>query len=166
MNHTGRVAAQAGFGFFHGGHTTNFYLDRDLVLEMSGIAPELTHANDTPLAAEHWPAHPDGPAIVTAHDRDIALQPDFLSLLFVALPTGYQTLSMNEYAAILHATISASDGPAINFDFDEHYCSYFKEHASQWQLWLADPLKEQFHAAGEKLRITLPPGLGKRSWKP
>jgi hypothetical protein len=93
-NHTGRIAAQAGLGLFQAGTTFNFYLDRDLVLDMAGVTAGASHSYDRPLQAESWPAHPDGPLMVTAHDRDIALQPDFLDRFFQSLPSEYKTLSM------------------------------------------------------------------------
>ena len=126
VNHTGRLAAQAGFGLFHGGHTENFYLDRDLVIDMTGIAPERTHEHDAALAAEKWPAHPDGPVVLTVHDRDVALQPDFVERLFAALPEGYKTIGMNQYVAILHAKISYAEETGVTFDFDDHYCRFFR----------------------------------------
>ena len=38
--------------------------------------------------------------MVTAHDRDIALQPDFLDRFFQSVPSEYKTLSMNQYVAL------------------------------------------------------------------
>ena len=157
-NHTGRLAAQAGFGLFHAGHTTNFYLDRDLVIDMAGIAPEAAHEHDARLAADKWPAHPDGPVVLTVHDRDVALQPDFVDRLFADLPAGYTTMGMNQYVAILHAKIGYSEAGRVTFDFDEHYCRFFKDHPSAWRLWMADPSRES-------VAIDLAPGLGTRTWK-
>ena len=100
FNHTGRIAAQAGFGLFHAEPDFYYYLDKDRVLDMSGIAPQVGTTSYDRLAdlhPERWPLHPDGPAMLLFHDRDIALQPDFVERLFAALPPAYQTLSLNEY---------------------------------------------------------------------
>jgi len=76
---------------------------------------------------------------VTAHDRDIALQSDFLDGLFQQLPSNYETLSMNQYIAVLHTGIEALAGGEwrLAFHLEEPYCAYLKNHSSSWQLWLA-----------------------------
>ena len=188
VNHTGRIAAQAGLGLFQAGTTFNFYLDRDLVLDMAGVTAGASHSYDRPLQAENWPAHPDGPLMVTAHDRDIAFQPDFLDRFFQSLPAEYKTLSMNQYVAILHTRIEAAagDGWQFAFHFDEPYCDYFKDHASSWRLWLADSLWDELKSAREAsvsvdekgparlkateaqrqpVRIEIPAGGGGHVWK-
>jgi hypothetical protein len=149
-NHTGRLAAQADFGIFHT-KSKFFYLDRDLVLDMSGIGPEVGHGYDRPLRADLWPPHPDGPACLTVHDRDLAFQADFLDRLFAALPAGTETLSLNRYVAILHTRItsSSSDGWGFEFEFPAGYGVYFARHASGWRLWLSDTLRERLKAASE-----------------
>jgi len=186
-NHTGRVAARAGFGIFHvKGHF--FYLDRDLVLDMAGIGPEVGHGYDQSLEAAKWPEHPDGPVFMTVHDRDLALQPDFIGRLFASLPEGMETLSMNRYVGILHTRISSkgADGWELAFEFPEDYGLYFKNHASRWRAWLADPLRDNLKALGalrvgidgkpstkltaadlngETLDLDLPEGLGQHTWK-
>ena len=145
VNHTGRIAAQAGFGLFEAGTEFNFYLDRDMVLDMAGAIAGANHGHEQALNAQHWPAHPDGPIMVTAHDRDIALQPDFLDRLFDQLPPAYETLDMNQYIAVLHTVIEslAGDDWRFGFHFEEPYCAYFKKHSSSWQLWLAGRLRQQ-----------------------
>ncbi len=188
VNHTGRLAAVAGFGLFHAEPFFQFYLDRDLVLDMTGIAPEVEARYDRPLHAERWPAHPDGPVMMTFHDRDIALQPDFIDRLFAALPARLETLSLNEYIGTLHARIGSSDETAwqLNFNFDEPYCAYFGSHSSSWKLWLSDAVREEMASMeylkvsvdGKKpstvrfadflrdsLVIELPAGLGRHVWK-
>ncbi|HEV2382178.1 MAG TPA: aldo/keto reductase [Terriglobia bacterium] len=148
FNNTGRLAAQAGFGLFHPEPDSYFYLDRDLALDMIGIAPQVgTTSYDrlSELHPERWLAHPDGPAMLLFHDRDIALQPDFVERLLTALPASYQTLSVNKYIGILHAQITslATDSWQFTFDFDPHYCAYFERHSSSWKLWLSDPFREK-----------------------
>jgi hypothetical protein len=65
-----------------------FYVYRDIVLDMASTIADESHSHDRALNAQNWPAHPDGPMMVTAHDRDIAAQPDFLDRLFEQLPRG------------------------------------------------------------------------------
>jgi hypothetical protein len=155
---------------------------------MAGIGPEVGASYDRPLQAERWPAHPDGPVILTFHDRDFALQPGFLDRLFAALPAGIETLSLNQYIGFLHTRIdsSAAKGWQLTFNFDEPYCAYFENHSSSWRLWLADPLLEKLRAMPEvnisidkgspakmkaagwlrqPLVIDIPAGVGRHVWK-
>jgi hypothetical protein len=191
FNHTGRLAAQAGFGLFHAEPDFYYYLDPDLVLDMTGIAPQVGTTSYERLAELHperWPAHPDGPAMLLFHDRDIALQPDFVERLLTILSPPYQTLSLNEYIAILHAQIDSSDadGWQLTFGLDGHYCAYFERHPSSWRLWLSDSFGERLKTL-ENVQISvdnrtplrikaadflsgtptidLPPGLGTHVWK-
>ena len=188
VNHTGRVAAQAGFGLFQAGTEFNFYLDRDLVLDMAGVIAGAGHSHEQALNAQHWPAHSDGPIMLTAHDRDIALQPNFLDRLFEQLPRGYETLSMNQYIAVLHTGIESLAGGEwqLAFQFNDPYCDYFKKHSSSWQLWLAGRLAQQLkstaiievsvdgapparlqtrEALQQPLRIEIPSGAENHIWK-
>jgi len=159
-----------------------------MVLDMAGAIAGAGHGHEQPLNAQNWPAHPDGPIMVTAHDRDIALQPDFLNKLFEQLPAGYETLGMNQYIAALHTGIESMTGGEwrLAFHFDEPYCDYFKKHSSSWQLWFAGRLQQQLKTArfvevsadeappvrvpaGEalrqSLRIEIPPGARDHVWK-
>ncbi len=188
INHTARLAAQAGFGLFHAEPRFYYCLDRDLVLDMTGIAPEEGAGYDRPLHAEQWPSHPDGPVMLVFHDRDLALQPGFLDRLFAALPADYKTLSTNRYIGLLHTRIDseAAGGWQLTFNFDEAYCAYFGKHPSSWRLWLSDPLLRKLKTvqnlnvsvdrrtptklpaaelARGTLAIDLPPGLGSHVWK-
>jgi hypothetical protein len=191
FNNTGRVAAQAGFGLFHAEPDFYYYLDKDLVLDMIGIAPQVgTTSYDRldELHPERWPAHPDGLAMLLFHDRDIALQPEFVERLFAALPPAYETLSVNEYIGILHTEIDSSAAGAwqLTFGFDPRYCAYFETHPSSWHLWLSDSFGEKLKIlqdlqisvdgrtiqrtkAADFLRgtitIDLPAGLGTHAWK-
>jgi hypothetical protein len=188
VNHTGRIAAQAGFGLFEAGTEFNFYLDRDMVLDMAGAIAGAGHAHEQALNAQNWPAHPDGPIMLTAHDRDIALQSDFLDRLFQQLPPNYETLSMNQYTAVLHTGIEALAGGEWRFAFhlEEPYGAYFKKHSSSWQLWLAGRTQQQLKTAPfvdvsvdeappvrvqasevmrQPLRIEIPSGARDHVWK-
>jgi len=149
VNHTGRIAAKAGFGLFEAGTEFNFYLDREMVLDMAGAIAGAGHAHEQALNAQNWPPHTDGPIMVTAHDRDIALQPDFLHRLFDQLPPSYETLGMNQYVAVLHTGIESLAGGEwrLAFHFDEPYCDYFEKHSSSWQLWLACRLRQKLKTA-------------------
>jgi hypothetical protein len=185
-NHTGRIAAIAGFGLFHA-EPKYFYLDRELVLDMNGISFELTGGYDRRLHAERWQAHPDGPVLLTVHDRDLSFQPEFLDRLFASFPEGLQTLSINQYIGVLHTQIDAgaAELPGLTFNYDPYYCTFFGSHRSSWRLWLADPLREKLRslpnlavlvdgaAAGklapseftqESITINLPQGTGKHTW--
>lgn len=189
FNNTGRLAAQAGFGLFHAEPYFYYYLDPDLVLDMTGIALHAGTSYDhlDALHPELWPAHPDGPVMLVFHDRDIALQADFLDRLFAALPSSYETLSVNRYIGLLHARIDSStdDGWQLTFNFDEPYAAYFNTHPSSWRLWLSDPFREKLKGIehlrvsvdgklvtrvraadflGESLVIDIPAGLGVHSW--
>lgn len=188
QSHTGRLAAQAGFGLFHAEPYFVYYLGRDLVLDMTGIVFEAGAAYDRPLAAERWPAHPDGPIFVTFHDRDISLDPPFVERLFSSLPAGYETMSASEYLGLLHTRVESSntEGFELTFNFDEDYCSYFARHPSSWRLWLSDSWLERIKALGQvaisvdghapaKLKasdflrepvvLEIPAGLGPHTWK-
>ena len=188
FNNTAGLAARVGFGLFHGDKAT-YYLDHELVLDMANVVPDFNTGYDLldVLKPERWPDHPDGPVILGFHDRDIALDHNFMERLFAALPSNYQTFGTNQYIGIIHTQISSfpdSEGLHLSFAQDSHYCAYFANHPSSWQLWLSDPLREQLAAShqevsiddkptsireadfkGETLAIDLPPGLGIHSWK-
>jgi hypothetical protein len=186
-NHTALLAARAGFGLFHAEPRFYYYLDRNLVLDMTGISPHATVSYDRPIHAELWPSHPDGPFMAVFHDRDISLQSDFVERLFAALPADYKTVSANQYVAFLHAHIesAANEGWRLKFLFAEPYCAYFGSHPSSWRVWFSDPLREElrslqnpvitvdgktlgtFNASDllhENLPIAIPAGLGEHVW--
>jgi len=188
INHTALLAARLGFGLFHAEPRFYFYLDRSLVLDMTGISPHATVSYDRPIQAELWPPHPDGPFMAVFHDRDISLQPEFVERLFAALPAGYQTISANQYVAYEHAQIESSmaDGWQVDFNYDESYCQYFGKHNSSWRVWVSDPLLEQLQSAQpltatidgkpqakakttdwlrDSFVIDVPAGLGRHVWK-
>lgn len=120
-NQTALLAARAGFGIFQAEPSSFYYLDRDLVLDMNGIAAHAPVSYDQPVHAELWPPHPDGPVMAIFHDRDIAFRPDFIERLFAALPAGYETVSTNQYVGFLHARIESADddGWQLKFLFDD-----------------------------------------------
>jgi len=186
-NQTALLAPRAGFGIFQAEPSSFYYLDRDLVLDMNGIAVHAPVSYDQPVHAELWPPHPDGPVMAIFHDRDIAFRPDFIERLFAALPAGYETVSTNQYVGFLHARIESADddGWQIKFLFDDPYCAYFGSHPSSWRVWLSDPLRENLRSfqslaitvdgktlntvstsdlLRENLAIDIPAGLGEHVW--
>lgn len=191
FNNSGRLAASVGFGLFHAEPDFYYYLDHQLVLDMTGISPHFTAAYDRldALHSELQPQHPDGPIMVVFHDRDIALLPDFVESFLGALPAGYQTLSANNYIGILHAQIvsSATDTEwHLTFDYENPYCAFFDKHPSSWRLWFSDPVREKlenhrvFRLSADKesattmqavdlsrqpLVIHIPAGLGRHVWR-
>ena len=50
--------------------------------------------------------------------------------------SGRRYLGMNEYIAYLHAHVSRREGEGLTLvlEYDDHYCAYFRDHASQWRL--------------------------------
>ena len=188
FNNTGRLAAQVGFGLFHAEPNYYDYLDRDLVLDMSGISPQTEASYDRPFHPEQWPAHPDGPVMLLFHDRDIAMQPQFVSRLLQSLPANYKTISANHYIAYLHTEIGAStaDGWHLIFNFDRHYCGYFGSHPSSWVVHFSDVFRQRLKGAErlavsvdgkapvrikaaelvpETMTIEIPAGFGSHVWK-
>jgi hypothetical protein len=188
FNNTAALAARVGFGLFHG-DTSTYYLDHELVLDMANVVPDGDTGYDIlgALHPEQWPYHPDGPVILGFHDRDISLDHNFMQQLFAALPPGYRTMGTNEYVSILHTRLTSSADAnrlQLTFEEDPHYCAYFKNHPSSWQLTLSDSLREQLSSSPlqlsidnqpvkvsaadfstESLTIHLPSGTGTHTWK-
>jgi hypothetical protein len=185
-HHSARLAGQAGFGLFII-NPRYFYVDRDLALDMDGIAPGGTIRYDNPLHPERWPAHPDGPLVQLFHDRDISLDHNFVERTLAAIPNDMATVSVNQYVAILHTEIESRSAPGWQFRFhaDDPYGAYFKDHSSSWRLVLADPLLNKIRSVkavtvtvdnqhpskvstsnlGSKpIVIDIPAGLGTHTW--
>ena len=188
VNNTAALAARAGFGLFHG-DTSTYYLDRELALDMAGVVVDADTGYDllSKLHPEQWPYHSDGPVILGFHDRDIALDPNYIEQLFTTLPADYGTMGTNQYIGILHTQISSSrdeNSLQVTFALDSQYCAYFAGHPSSWQLWFSDPLQKQLSSGSVQLsvdnqptkissmdfsrstlRISLPPGTGTHTWR-
>ena len=157
FTHTAALAARLGFGLFHGGPDV-FYLDQELVLDMAGVVPSEEASYDalSAFVPKQWNAHPDGPMLLTFHDRDVSLDHDFVDKILTALPASYHTLGTNQYVAILHTAIAASarNGDLrIRFDHDPHYCAYFAKHSSSWQVWTSDLLRQQWNTAQARITV-------------
>lgn len=185
---TPMLAARVGFGFFHS-DTSDYYLDHELVLDLGKVTPNVGTGYEKldSFHPEQWPYHPDGPVVLGFHDRDIAMDHNFMRKVFAGLPADYKTIATNEYIGILHTDIRSSfddGGMQLTFTQDPHYCAYFAKHPSSWQLWVADPMKASMKAAGRKLTIDnkpanlteadlsgdavtihLPAGTGAHTWK-
>lgn len=188
FNNTAALAARVGFGLFHG-DTATYYLDHELVLDMANVVLNGDTGYDLldVLHPEQWPNHPDGPMILGFHDRDIALDHNFIEQLFAALPAGTRTLATNQYVGILHTRIASStngNGWQIAFTQSGPSCAWFAKHPSAWRAWLSDSLREklvasrpeisvdgkrvQFSAADlqrETFVIDLPAGTGTHTWR-
>ncbi|HET7214792.1 MAG TPA: hypothetical protein VFL79_14460 [Terriglobia bacterium] len=191
FNNTGRLAARAGFGLFHAEPDFYYYLDRQFVLDMTGISPHFTTSYDRldELQANLARRHADGPVMVVFHDRDISLGHDFVETFLDALPKGYRAISANEYIGILHTRITSSateTGWQLIFNYEDPYCAFFAKHPSSWRLWLSDQMQEKIQKLGrlrlntdkepsvpvraqdfsrQPLIIQIPPGLGSHVWK-
>jgi hypothetical protein len=188
FNNTAALAARVGLGLFHG-DTSTYYLDSEIVLDMANVVYQDDTGYDIldNFHPERWPNHPDGPVIVGFHDRDTALDPNFIEQLFAALPADDHTLGTNQYIGILHTQINSTaddNGLQLTFALDQRNSVYFAKHSSSWQLWLSDPLREQLESSHlmlsiddkpmkirtadfdqETITIDLPPGLGNHTWK-
>ncbi len=157
FTHTAALAARLGFGIFHGGPDA-FYLDQELVLDMAGVIPSEETSYDS-LAAfvpSRWSAHPDGPVLLTFHDRDVSLDHNFIEKILTALPGDYHALGTNQYVAILHTAIDGSlrDGDLrIGFAHDPHYCAYFASHSSSWQLWTSDAVRQRLNTTQARIAV-------------
>src|SRR5579863_1273368 len=126
-NNTTAIAALVGFGWF------GDYIGPDLAVEalvgysaMGGS--EFGGTSDAPLVV--W-IPPDG------HDRGISQHPEGFPIIFEQLQ-GWRFIGMNELVAYLHARVEAVPGRALRFTltYDEHYCRFFQDHPSQWELEL------------------------------
>jgi hypothetical protein len=190
FNNTGRLAAREGFGLFHAEPDFYYYLDRRLVLDMTGISPHFTTGYDRldSLHTNLEPRHPDGPVMVVFHDRDIALRPDFVESFLDALPAGYKPISANHYIGILHTGIASSATDTewqLVFDYENPYCAFFEKHPSSWRLWLSDSLRGKLESlrglrlstdkepakairpedlSRQPFVIQIPAGLGRHVW--
>jgi hypothetical protein len=188
FNNTAVLASRVGFGLFHG-DTSTYYLDHELVLDMANVVLDGDTGYDLldVLHPEKWPNHPDGPMILGFHDRDIALDHNFIEQLFAALPTGTRTLAANEYVGIVQTRIDSStkgDGWQIAFTQTGPSCAWFEKNPSAWRVWLSDALREKLSASRPKISvdgksvpsspanfqpdsfvIDLPAGTGTHTWR-
>jgi hypothetical protein len=156
-NNTQRLAALAGFGFAQG------YLGPDIAVN----GWDFWGTKESPLMVG---APPD------AHDKGIAENPEQFVTIFERYPD-MKWMGLNEYVGYIHASISLPDQKdfTLQVHYDPHYCMYFKNHSSNWNLLVADWLAEKINGASvtvdggtviknadfsEKIKIEIPAGLG------
>ena len=128
-----------GFGTQAGFH----YLGLDRIVDLSPIVGKTYVYFDqtTDLVAQF--NQDDYPVLSGMHDRDIALDPDFVRKCLEGLGKETRYMSNNEAVAYWHAQISVSKSGQITFQYDPHYCRYFAENPSEWTLHIADWLYER-----------------------
>jgi len=82
---------------------------------------------------------------------------------------------MNEYIAYLHAGVSnnAEEGSQIVLSYDAHYCRFFRDHASQWEIEspgasgarkvVVDGKPQEIRFQNGVGSVTVPAGLGEHT---
>lgn len=162
-NHTGRVAAQLGFGLAR--LAAPVYLAHDLVISLESVVPHATWAFDREIPASGIPWTADGPYFLAFHDRDVAMDSGAVERLLNSLGSGVRYMTAGEYTAYLHAewssVLSPRDSLSLVVDYDDHYCRYFASHPSTWTLHLSDETQRSMKAAPEKQTIQIPSGPGR-----
>ncbi len=166
VNHTARIAAQAGFGVATG--SSVWYLGRDLVISMAPAALEGGWDYDKRLTPAGIPWSSDGPYWVRMHDRDLALAAGAFARLLDDLGAGVRYMTANEYCAYLHAHVErgapAAGTLSLAVYYDDHYCRYFATHPSTWMLHLSDETRRGLGTSvPEKQVVELPAGLGRHT---
>ncbi len=159
-NHSWRLAAQAGFGWYC---WTGGYLGKDLAV----VGWDFGGTMESPLTLASLP---------DAHDKGIAEHPEQFLKIFDQHPN-VEWMGLNEYISYMHADVSRSDGKALalQVSYDPHYCGYFKDRSSQWNLLVCDWLAKELGRVNisvdgktviknadlsKQLKIDIPPGLG------
>jgi hypothetical protein len=161
-HHTARLAATMGFGLAQVENT--FYLDHTIAVPLEPVMPRVQwHYNDV-LGADEMPWTNDAPTFFGFHDRDVAMDPPSLGRLLDTVVQGARHMTFAEYCAYLHAQVErVTDAPAgrrLRVRYDEHYCGFFRSHASRWVLHLADDASGRAPAGGERRLIEVAPGTG------
>lgn len=161
-NHTGRIAANLGFGLAE--LQAAIYLSPNLVISLEPVVRRTTWSYDKRLRAAEIPWSIDGPFWVGLHDRDIALEIDSVKRLLADLGDDVRYMTANEYAGYLHAQIERDTGAqlALIVNYDDHYCRYFQSRPSTWVLHLSDEMRQSLkQPIPEKQIIEIPKGLGR-----
>lgn len=164
VNNTNRIAAaHAGFGWA-GGRAG--YLGTDMAV--GGWTFEGTL--ECPL---YLRVPPDG------HDKGLVEHPKLFAKIFNKYPD-IEWMGLNEYIGYLHTEISGGRSGKLNLqiNYDSHYCRYFGEEASQWNLLVSDWLAKELGGAkiivdgktavkkadfSRQLQIKIPAGIGSHS---
>lgn len=131
FSNTPKLAGQAGFGWC--GWETG-YLGKDMVI----IGWKFFGTADSPLLVQ---VPPD------AHDFGISREPEKFATVFGQYPKG-RFMSMNEFIGYLHTNNSGNwnsgqNKLTIDLGYDAHYCRYFDNHDSNWNLEISDWLTKQ-----------------------
>lgn len=163
--YTYKLAALKGFGLASGGNGY-YYLGPlgDIVISNMRMTRTyyLNQVSDirTRLKAYgEW----DIPVIAYFHDRDIALNPNYLHTYLDQLGAPATStenavqdyMSNNEFVGYMHAKPSAlSSSLGFTFEYDSHYCKYFATNNSTWTLHLSDAMLAKFRDLG-KIDITV-----------
>jgi len=161
VNHTGRIAAQLGFGLTR--LATLYYLGRDRVIAL-GLVPQIGWAYDKQPSSKEVPWTVDGPVFLAFHDRDVAMDKSAVERLLDEIGDGVRYMTAGEYCAYLHAEVerdtAEADRLSLAVSYDDHYCRYFASHASTWTLHLSDEMRNSLKAP-EKQAVFIPKGLGR-----
>ena len=163
VNHTGRIAAQVGFGLTR--LTGLTYLGRDYVIALNPVlVNEQWSFERGHLKPEDIPWTHDGPYFLGMHDRDVAQSSGSIDGLLENLGPGVHYMSADEFCGYLHARVergSSVDGSlSLVVVYDGHYCRYFASHDSVWTLHLADE-QRRVPGAAETRKVNVPKGLGR-----
>jgi len=129
-NNTFKLAALAGFGWCG---WEEGYCGTDMVI----IGWDFLGTGESPLVIEAPP---------NAHDFGITLDPEAFATVFDEYPHSH-FMSINEFIGYIHAGNAGAwqqeDGKiTLRVGYDPHYCKYFENRASSWNLELADWLEE------------------------
>ncbi len=155
-NNTVKLAGKAGFGWC--GWETG-YLGKDMV-----ILEWVFTGKESPLIIGSLP---------NSHDFGIANDPEAFAKIFPKYPDG-RFISINEFIGYIHANNSGKWNEekelSLIIDYDPHYCRYFENHPTTWNLEFADWLtakvgnKLNIVVDGEKVettKLSIPAGIGK-----
>ncbi len=171
-NNVLEIAARLGFGTQAGFH----YLGPDRIVDFSPIVGKTYVYFDRTDDLKVQFNQDDYPVLSGMHDRDIALDPDFVRKCLEGLGKDTNYMSNNEAVAYWHSQISVNEDGQLIFEYDPRYCMYFENHSSVWTFHLADWLEKRLREKqiisrlGDLLEkdlaevntLKLSPGTGKR----
>ena len=136
-NHTWILAARQGFGWFC---WLNGYLGPDMAVrgwlyEGSAESPRTI------------------PALPDAHDKGIVEHPEQFPKTFAQAGPDAEFIGLNEFIGYMHAGRLAEPTKrfGVTFNYDPHYCQYFKTNNSVWKLDVADWAREKL--AGKNIIV-------------
>ncbi len=164
-NHTWILAARQGFGWFcwFGGYLGPDMAVRNWQFEGTSESPQTI------------PAMPD------AHDKGIAEHPEQFMETFELGGRDAIYIGFNEFVGYMHAgrQQQSSPGARVTFNFDPHYCQFFRDNDSEWTFELADWARRELEgksifvdgkAAGGIVNsgsqtVKIPAGLGEHTFE-